>query len=253
MFSEVPRGGVDRGGDHFALAGRHGSTRLERRDGELHVVFDERTRPFFQRMPRRISGRIRLVPEARFDHPVAIDAAARHTWWGLAPHARAEVVLDRPGLRFSGPAYHDCNRGEEGLERGFRRWHWSRAELPDGTAVLYDTEDRAGARRELGFLFRADGTIEDFAAPARRDLGRATWGVDRLTRTDPDGRAAVKRTLVASPFYARSVVQTTLGGHEAIGVHESLDCDRFAAGWVRFLLPWRIRRAPRRRLEGAGG
>lgn len=222
----------------------HGGTRLERRDGELHVVFDERTRPFFQRMPRRISGRIRLVPQARFDHPVTIGPG--HTWWGLAPHARAEVELD-DGPRFSGPAYHDCNMGTEGLEDGFRRWTWSRAELPRGTAVLYDVELRDGGRRDLGFLFGADGALEPFEAPEARDLGRGKWGVDRVTRVDAGGAAVVRMTLVDSPFYNRSVIETTLGGHRAVGVHETLDCDRFAAGWVRFLLPWKIRKTPRRR------
>lgn len=250
VFTEGGR--VDRDMGHFDLESAHGSTRLERRDGELHIVFDERTTPFFQRMPKRISGRIRLIPGARFDHPVEIDLQGRHRWWGLAPHSRAEVVLDRPGLRFSGPAYHDCNQGTEGLEDGFVRWDWSRAELPHGTAVLYDVEPRRrpGQRRELGFLFGADGTLAPFEAPERRGLGRATWGVDRGTRVDPNGSAKVERTLVASPFYARSVIRTTLGGHDALGVHETLDCDRFAAGWVRFLLPWRIRRAPRPRSGG---
>lgn len=245
VFTERPA--VDRGEAHFALDGRHGGTRLERRDGALHVVFDERTRPFFQRMPRRISGRIRLDPGARFDHPVDIDADGHHRWWALAPRARATVELDRPGLRFSGPAYHDCNRGAEGLEDGFRRWHWSRAALPDGAAVLYDTEPRRGPRRDLGFVFADDGEIRPLDTPRPWDLGRAPWGIDRRTRVDPDGAARVERTLVASPFYARSVIRTTVAGQDAIGVHETLDCDRFAAGWVRFLLPWRIRSTPRRR------
>lgn len=246
MFTEGQS--VERTDDAFDLEGTHGGTRLERRDGELHIVFDERTKPFFQRMPQRVSGRIRLVPRARFDHPVEIDAQGRHRWWGLAPHARAEVTLDRPDLRFSGPAYHDCNQGTEGLEEGFRRWDWSRAELPHGSVVLYDVEPRRatpGERRELGFLFGADGTLEPFEAPERQSLGRATWGVERATRVDAGGAARVTKTLVASPFYARSVIRTTLGGHDAVGVHETLDCDRFAAGWVRFLLPWRIRRTPR--------
>jgi len=240
---------ADRSGGHLALDGQHGGTRLERRDGELHIAFDERTTPFFQRMPRRISGRIRLMPGVRFDSPVDLDPGGRHRWWGLAPHARVEVALDRPDVRFSGPAYHDCNQGTEGLEDGFRRWDWSRAELPHGTAVLYDVEPRRGPpgeRRELGFLFGADGALTPFDAPERCGLGRATWGVERGTRVDTGGAARVERTLVASPFYARSVIRTRLGGHDALGVHETLDCDRFAAGWVRFLLPWRIRRTPRR-------
>lgn len=245
VFTE--RVGADRGEGHFALDGPDGGTRLERRDGALHVTFDERTKPFLQRMPRRISGRIRLDPGPRFDHPVDLDADGRHRWWALAPAARATVELDRPGLRFEGPAYHDCNRGSEGLEDGFRRWHWSRLALPGGAAVLYDTEPRVGPARAVGLMFGADGEVRPLVAPRPWTLRRASWGIERRTRVTEGGAARVERTLVASPFYARSVIHSVFGAHDAVGVHESLDCDRFAARWVRSLLPWRIRSAPRPR------
>jgi len=245
VFTEIDRSGVARSDTEFALSGPHGSARLERRGGALFIEFDARTKPFFQRMPPRVKGRIRLTPTARFDHPVSIDGDGRHTWWALAPHARVEVELDAPDIRFSGPAYHDCNRGLEGLEDGFASWTWSRVELPHGTAVLYDVLDRKGRARELGWVFGDEGTIEPIAPPERRILKPAGWGIDRATRVDPGGDAKVVQTLVASPFYARSIIETTVGGHRATGIHEALDCDRFAAGWVRFLLPWRIRSAPR--------
>ncbi|MEZ4436371.1 MAG: carotenoid 1,2-hydratase [bacterium] len=240
VMTERPRGMVERRADRLTL----GSTTMTR-DGEALVVrFDERTKPFFQRMPRRISGEIRLTPTVTCGAPVEIDHAGRHTWWPIAPHARVEVQLDQPRLRFCGAGYHDANRGVEGLERGFRRWSWSRVATDGGAAVLYDTVDRAGQRRAQGFWFGADGR-RDFAPRARVDLGRAGWGVARETRVEDGADARVVETLVAAPFYARSVIETTIDGRPAVGVHEALDCDRFDAGWVRFLLPWRIRREGR--------
>lgn len=242
VFTEHPRAAVTRTSDDMTLGG----TTLERRGGELIVRFDERTRPFFQRMPRRIAGEIRLTATAPlFDHPVTLDAAGRHTWWPIAPLARAEVRLDRPALAFSGPAYHDANAGAEGLEDGFARWTWSRTTTADRTAVLYDTQDRDGRCHQQGFLFTPDGQSAPYAASQAITLPRAPWGIDRATRAEPGATARVRETLIAAPFYARSIIETTLAGHPAIGVHEALDCDRFAAPWVRFLLPWRIRHEAR--------
>lgn len=241
-MTERPRAAITRTPDAFTLGG----TTLARDGDALVIRFEERTRPFFQRMPRHITGEIRITPEAPpLDHPVTLDAAGRHTWWPITPHARADVRLDAPALRFAGPAYHDANRGEEGLEDGFTRWNWSRARAADRTAVLYDTLDRAGRPREQGFLFTADGRVTPYAPPVQVPLARAPWGITRATRADAGATARVRSTLVAAPFYARSVIETTLDGHPATGVHEALDCDRFAAPWVRFLLPWRIRRETR--------
>lgn len=240
VMTERPRAQVERSAERLAI----GSTVLERRGDALVVRFDERTKPFFQRMPRRISGEIVLRPSAVHGEPVALDHAGRHTWWPVAPHARVEVTLDRPGVRFSGVGYHDANRGLEGLEQGFRSWNWCRLSLDDGAAVLYDTVDREGRRRELGFRFGAGG-VRAFDPPEARALARAPWGIDRATRVDAGGEARVRETLVAAPFYARSVIEADVEGRRAVGVHEALDCDRFDAGWVRFLLPWRIRREAR--------
>ena len=54
----------------------------------------------------------------------------------------------------------------------------------------------------------------------------------------------MRETLEDSPFYARSVVSASLLGERADAVHESLSLDRFRAGWVRLLLPFRMPRRP---------
>jgi carotenoid 1,2-hydratase len=50
-----------------------------------------------------------------------------------------------------------------------------------------------------------------------------------------------------TPFYARSLIETTLGGTKVAAVHESLSLDRVANPCVRLMLPFRM---PRRAYRG---
>jgi carotenoid 1,2-hydratase len=68
------------------------------------------------------------------------------------------------------------------------------------------------------------------------------WRIGRGTRCDPGFGARIDRTLEDTPFYVRSLVQTRLLAREVSGVHESLNLDRFASGWVQTLLPFRMPR-----------
>jgi len=63
----------------------------------------------------------------------------------------------------------------------------------------------------------------------------------RTTRTD-GGDARVVRTLEDTPFYARSELQTSLGGRRMVALHESLSLERFKSPMVQAMLPFRIRR-----------
>jgi carotenoid 1,2-hydratase len=54
----------------------------------------------------------------------------------------------------------------------------------------------------------------------------------------------VAETLVDAPFYARSVLNTRIAGQPVTAMHESLSLDRFSAGWVQALLPFRMPRVP---------
>ncbi|MCA9538941.1 MAG: carotenoid 1,2-hydratase, partial [Myxococcales bacterium] len=130
-FTERGADAVARDRDQLAI----GESVMRWVGDELVIDLKERTKPFFEKMPEAVIGRIRLRPEMLFDHQVILDARGRHVWWPIAPTARVEVALTSPALRFTGRAYHDANQGVEALEAGFRRWTWSRAALPDGTAV----------------------------------------------------------------------------------------------------------------------
>ena len=240
VFSEFPKRLIERSKTHFTL----GDTTLVRRDTQLDVDLNAETKPFFQwGMPRRLRGRLTLTPDAEFEQIVHLDTHCRHRWLGLAPRSRIRVKLTEPALEFEGSAYHDANHGLEPLESAFTSWNWSRADLRDGTCVLYDTIEHTGEQRLSGRLYRSNGDIEDVAPAHEVRLRPGLWGVPRRTRTDHGASASVQQTLVDAPFYTRSLVRTHLMGESVISVHESVDLNRFSAGWVRFLLPWKIRRA----------
>ncbi|MCA9670627.1 MAG: carotenoid 1,2-hydratase [Myxococcales bacterium] len=221
--------------------------RYEDGGARLIVDIDERTTHVASPLGQPLRGRVSLeLGGGGTSEALVLDAggAGRHRWWPVAPCARAEVQLDEPGLRFSGSAYHDCNWGDEPLEQGFARWSWSRLALPGGDcAVLYDVVQRDGRRDERAMRFGAGGGVQPIADLERRALPRTRWAVARPTRADGSASSPrVLRTLEDTPFYSRSVIASRVGGEIARGVHESLDLDRFSAGWVQFLLPFRMRR-----------
>lgn len=231
----APAEGPGRGPDHWQLGRSHLKWRD---DGVLEVVFDERRSPFGQ--PLR--GSLRLTPGVGLPAPVCLDAAGRHRWWPAAARSRAEVSLVAPALSFSGSAYFDSNWGDEPLEAGFSRWTWCRGETEDGVAILYDTCPRQGPPVQRGFHVRGDGSVDDIQPAQHTDLPTAGWRVFRDARSDDGRPVRLLRTLEDTPFYNRNLLSLGLAGQPVTAVHEALDLDRFATGWVQFLLPFRIRR-----------
>lgn len=233
-FTEHPHDRVRRSADALEL----GRSRLAWEGDALVVHVDERSAG----LGAPLRGVVRLRPRGCFDHPLALDAEGRHSWWAVAPRADIEVEMERPRFRFRGSGYHDTNFGREPLERGFSTWDWSRAELCGGTAVLYDARPRQGAPREQGLLFGEDGRVEPFEAGVLHRLPRTGWGIERGIRAHPGEPPQLLRTLENTPFYARSLVETTLAGQRVVAMHESISLDRFASPVVQRLLPFRIRR-----------
>jgi len=233
-FTEHPRHRVRRSANALEL----GDSRLAWEGDALVIHVNERSAGLG--LPLR--GTVRLRPRRCFEHPLALDPHGRHAWWAVAPRADLEVEMERPDFRFCGSGYHDTNFGREPLERGFSSWDWSRAELAEGTGVLYDARPREGPPCEHGLLFRDDGRVEPLAAAQHHTLPRTRWGIARATRADAGEAPQVVRTLEDTPFYARSLVQTTLAGQRVAAVHESVSLDRFAHPLVQLMLPFRIRR-----------
>lgn len=194
-------------------------------------------------IPSRLRGQVRVHPEAINTHDFPLDAAGRHRWWPIAPVARVEVDFQHPDLRWSGPGYLDSNQGSEPLEKTFQRWDWSRAELREGAAILYDITARDGQDRELALHVDRTGRVEAFEPPPRVSLPTTgIWRIARGTQSEAGPPAKVIDTLEDTPFYARSVVESRLRGEQATSVHESLCLDRFRSGWVQTLLPFRMPR-----------
>ena len=207
-------------------------------DGEaLTVEIDEPTVP----LSGRIRGTVTLRPGALCGETFVLDDSQRHLWVPMSPVSRIEVALDKPSLSWSGPAYLDANSGTESLEAGFRYWDWSRASIGEETAVLYDVTMRDGGRRSLALAFNQAGQIREIEVPPSVRLPRTGWTMPRGTQSE-SGEARVIKTLEDSPFYARSLIASTLMGQPVTAMHESLHLDRFRSPIVRLMLPYRMPR-----------
>jgi carotenoid 1,2-hydratase len=188
-----------------------------------------------------VQGSIRLRPLLQPGLAFALDRAGDHLWSPLAPRALIEVRLRQPRLAWRGTAYLDCNRGVRALEHDFAGWQWSRAELPEGMAVFYETRPRDQAPWPLSVKF-GPRHVSEIPLPRSVSLPRSGWGIQRQVRSDELIGKTSLRTLVDAPFYTRSLLQTRLESQSTLTVHESLDLDRFRQRWVQYLLPFRTPR-----------
>jgi carotenoid 1,2-hydratase len=235
---------TERGARHVRRSGSEfvvGPSRVAWQDDALVVDVDEVAVP----LPRRVRGRLRVLPQGLCRFAAALDAQGRHRWGPIGPSARIEVDFASPRLSWRGHAYLDSNEGDEPVTAGFRHWDWLRAELPGRrTAVVYDTQPAgsaaAGDARVIAACFDARGEVQPIDAPPRHALPRTLWGLRRGLRSEsPPGGV---RRLEDTPFYARAAVAGRWLGHDTTAMHETLDLARFAAPWVQVLLPFRMPR-----------
>lgn len=206
----------------------------------LTVDIDERTAP----LPRPLRGRVTLRPAALASHIVNLDGAGHHFWSPIAPVARIDVALTDPHRTWSGPAYLDTNWGTRPLEQDFASWHWCRAPVADGTAILYYTTKTDTTRATTALHYAPDGTATPFPPPPEQALPSTFWRLPRSTATDPGRPATVQQTLEDAPFYARSVLNTHLLGQPVTAMHEMLSLRRFDTPWMRLMLPFKAPRYP---------
>lgn len=237
-MTERPHAAVERNADNLAI----GPSLVRWSDGALEIGIAERDKRLGIPWQRPVKGRIRLFPEAVNASSFALDPQGRHTWHCIAPRARIEVVMDEPGLEWSGSAYLDSNFGRESLEDGFRVWHWSRAHTRQGAMVCYEGIRRDGSPFASALRFASDGSPHEVELPPVAPLPNTLWQMERKTRADR-GHASVIRTWEDAPFYARSTLAARLFGERVLAVQESLDLDRFRSPVVQFMLPYRMPRA----------
>jgi carotenoid 1,2-hydratase len=194
-------------------------------------------------IPLRVRGRVRVWPRGLSGFGAALDDAGAHRWGPIAPCARIEVELQRPGVSWRGEAYLDCNEGDEPISQPFESWDWSRSSLRDGsTAVIYDVRQKQGGDRLIAQRFDANGDAQGFEAPPRQKLPRTLWGIARQMRSEPGEPARVRQTLEDTPFYTRSMLESRLFGQRVQSVHETLSVPRLVARSTRLMLPWRMPR-----------
>ena len=218
-----------------------GPSRVSWHDARFVADIDEISVPF----PARVRGRVQVTPIVRCARSWCLDASGLHRWQPLAPVVRVEVDLQAPEVHWSGTGYLDTNCGDEPLENGFAGWHWARTPLPgDRTIVTYELHSRAGKQRGLGVDIDAQGTPREFVIPESTVLPATLWRVERRAHCGWHA-ARLEKTLEDTPFYARSLLASTICGERALTIHESLSLERFRSRWVQMLLPFRMPRAAR--------
>jgi carotenoid 1,2-hydratase len=238
-MTERDAAAVARDSHHLAI----GTSHLLWDGDALQIKVDEKTSPW----PQTLRGHIRVTPQVRHATPYPLDAAGRHLWWPIAPLARIEVQFEAPVLAWQGSAYLDANQGLAPLEEDFDSWHWSRSHGAGRTRVLYDTIGARGrVDRSWSLDFGADGSVNMGSQPPTQSLATSAWGIPRQTRCDAGATPAIIETLESAPFYARSLIETTLDGHRIEAFHESVSLRRFTQRWVQTLLPVRLPRVKSR-------
>ncbi len=238
-LTERPRGSVERSASELRL----GPNTLRWSEGELVVELDEVVSPYM--VPslgrRRVRGQVRLTPRFCTSEPVDLDGRGRHAWHPIAPVCDAVVELESPGVSFRGSGYLDTNRGVEPLEQGFSWWSWSRSAHDDEPVTTYDAIRKDGSRISDARRHGPSGS-EEVPGLAPVALPRSRWGLPRTVLADPGTRARVLKDLEDTPFYGRSLIESTVAGKRAVSVYEALSCDRFASPLVQWMLPYRMRR-----------
>ncbi len=235
-MTERSRASIERSATHF----RVGPSALEWNGSELIIRIDERSAP----IPVAVRGTVRLSAPRWFDWQWPLDPSGRHRWGPLAPASRIAVNFDSPGIQWQGHGYLDSNEGDEPIEARYDEWDWSRATLADGSsAVVYDLRTRDGGEHLIAKRFLSDGRVSDFDPGPRQALARTGWRIGRSIRSEAHGpKPRIARTLEDTPFYVRSLAESTVDGEQVLSVHETLNGPRLRSALVRLMLPWRMPR-----------
>tara|TARA_B100000902_G_scaffold83363_1_gene87961 strand:+ start:675 stop:1673 length:999 start_codon:yes stop_codon:yes gene_type:complete len=233
-MTERAANSVSRSTNHLSI----GPTTLQWKEHQLVIDLDEITVPF----PSRLRGQIKVELPSLCKSAFAIDGAGNHLWWPAAPSSTIEVNFKNPNLSWKGHAYLDSNRGIEPLENYFHFWDWYRRPDPSGgTIVSYNTQPLKGTTHSLAIKIAPNGDVKRLETPDPVELTKTPiWKIKRTTRAD--STCSVLRTLEDTPFYSRSLVQSTINGKSFTGFHESMALDRFKKRWVQLLLPFRMPR-----------
>ncbi len=191
---------------------------------------------------QRITGQVRLHPDAITSIEVPLKADGSHIWRPFAPSARIEVDLNRPGWKWQGHGYFDANFGTAALEADFSYWTWARMPVKGGAVAFYDAKRRDGSDLSVALKFDDSGSVSEVEPPPKARLARSLWLVRRETRADAGFTPRQVKHMLDAPFYTRSAVRTKIFGQETVGVHEALDLNRFASPLLKPMLAVKVPR-----------
>ena len=90
-----------------------GPSGLRTSSSGLEIDILERATPLGQ----RVAGSVSLSFDRATDQCFELGGVGEHWWWPIAPIARIDVAMERPGLRWSGAAYVDSNCGSDRSKR----------------------------------------------------------------------------------------------------------------------------------------
>ena len=204
------------------------------------ISIDEISAP----LPRRIRGTVRLTPRATPAVAFSLDSADRHRWRPVAPLCDIAVSFDSPRLNWEGAGYIDANDGDDPLEKAFQSWTWCRARYGEVAIVLYETLGSDDSSASLAIRTDSLGQISSVASIPPASLPPTSiWRLQRKTCADSGSRPSVVESLEDTPFYSRSLIETSLHGQRVLAMHESLSLTRLRMAPVRAMLPFRMPRS----------
>ncbi len=233
-MTERSRRAVARNATEFVV----GPSALSWEDDTLVITIHETSVP----IPSSLKGTVRIRPKVLPKIVYPLEEAERHWWQPIAPQCDIDVSFTAPRLRWKGQAYLDSNYGSAPLEEDFVGWTWSRTHEQGGAGVLYEAQLRDGSETALSVFVDSSGKVEDQHFLPVHHLPKTLWRIDRQTRADEGTPVNILQTLEDTPFYSRTLIEAQLFGRPTQAFHESLSLDRFAAPWVRLMLPFRMPR-----------
>ena len=205
---------------------------------KLIINVDEISTPHMN----RIKGTVTIEPNHITNIEVPLTEDGAHIWRPFAPTARIIVKLNRPGWNWSGHGYFDANFGIRALEQDFSYWTWARFPVKTGSVAFYEALVKKGDPLSIALKFHKNGTVEHLSPPPKANLSRSLWAIKRETRADHGYRPRQVKHMLDAPFYTRSAVKTKIFGEETVGVHETLDLNRFSSPLLKPLLAVRVPR-----------
>lgn len=245
-MTERSQPGVTRKVDNYTIGpSRLSFYRDKSQYGVMQIDINEVTVP----IPRLLQGRITVQLGNLSDKHYRLDKEGHHHWWPVSPASAVEVQFEKPACSWHGHAYLDTNWGDRPLEEDIDYWCWSRFQNKQQTLIHYDVFYKGNDAYRLpacepdkGLAIRVnnDGTSTTDTPPSLKKLKKTNWQMTRHARSESNLKLV--STLEDSPFYSRSLIETTIDNESLMGICESVSLQKFRKPIVQMMLPFRMPR-----------